>query len=269
MTEIDVTFRMNSENTTCPICYSTVTTPLLQCHNALHFVCLTCFQKCHRKGYCAQCQTSRLFHNKFLERTIRQQMRECKNEGCTLLLFLWDNEHENDCRFKLSKCQFCDGMISKASIKQHFKEDCQVAWISESDPNKGSSSMTEYCRKSSKGFQIEMDSIKKSFVVIRRDQVITFKRNDSDYDIEITQLNNDSTRTDLTYWLPNESPSFDKYTTISMKPNDSNEVRPTIPIESIDLLIYPRTNSEEREQDGLDRFFQQLLDTRVSYVEDE
>jgi hypothetical protein len=160
-------------------------------------------------------------------------------------------------------------MISKASIKQHFKEDCQVAWINESDPNKGSSSMTEYCRKSSKGFQIEMDSMKKSFVVIRSDQVITFKRNRMNYDIEIKQLNNDSTRTDLTYWLPNESPFFDKYTTISMKPNDLNEVRPTIPIESIDLLIYPRTNSEEREQDGLDRFFQQLLDTRVSDVDDE
>ena len=162
MTEIDVTFRMNSENTTSPICYSTVTTPLLQCHNALHFVCLTCFKKCHRKGYCAQCQTSRLFHNKFLERTIRHQMRACMNEGCSLLLFPWDSEHERECRFKLSKCQFCGGMISKASIKQHFKEDCQVAWINESDPNKGSSSMTEYCRKSSKGFQIEMDSMKKS-----------------------------------------------------------------------------------------------------------
>jgi len=160
-------------------------------------------------------------------------------------------------------------MISKATIKQHFKEDCQVPWINESEPNKGSSFMTECCRKSSKGFQIEMDSMKKSFVVIRSDQVITFKRNGSNYDIELTQLTNDPTRTDVTYWLPNESPSFDKYTTISMKPNDLDEVRPTIPIESIDLLIYPRTNSEEREQDGMDRFFQQLLDTRVSDAEDE
>ena len=160
-------------------------------------------------------------------------------------------------------------MISKASIKQHFKEDCQVAWINESDPNKSSSSMTECCRKSSKRFQIEMGSIKKSFVLIRYDQVITFKRNGSNYDMEITQLTNDSTRTEVTYWLPNASPSFDKYTTISMKPDDLNEVRPTVPIETTDLLIYPRTNSEEREQDGLDRVFQQLLDTRVSDVDDE
>lgn len=269
MTDIDVTSRMNSENTTCPICYLTVTTPFLQCHNTLHFVCLTCFKKCRRKGYCAQCQTSRIFHNKFLERSIRHQMRACCHEGCTLLLFPWDDEHEKECRFKLSKCQFCNGMISKASIKQHFKEDCQVPWINESNPNKGSSFMTEYCRKTSKGFQIEMDSMKKSFVVIRIDQVIIFTRNESDYDIEITQLNNDSTRTDLTYWLPNESPSFDKYTTISMKPNKLNEVRPTVPIEAIDLLIHLRINSEERDQDGLDRFFQQLLDTRVSDVDDE
>ncbi|KAJ8330070.1 hypothetical protein O5D80_001647 [Batrachochytrium dendrobatidis] len=97
-------------------------------------------------------------------------------------------------------------MISKASIKQHFK-DCQVPWIIDSELNKGSSSMTEYCRKSSKGFQIEMDSMKKSFVVIRSDQVITFKRNGSNYDMEITQLNNDSTRTEVTYWLPNKSPA--------------------------------------------------------------
>ena len=89
------------------------------------------------------------------------------------------------------------------------------------------------------------------------------------YDIEIKQLNNDSTRTDLTYCIPNQSPFYDKYTTISIKPNDLNEVRPTIPIESIDLLTYPRANSEEREQDGLDRCFQQLLDTRVSDVDDE
>ena len=214
MTEIDVTFRMNRDNTTCPICYSTVTTPLLQFHNALHFVCLTCFKKCHRKGYCAQCQTSRIFHNKFLERTIRQQMRVCINEGCTLILFPWDEEHENDCRFKLLKCQFCGDKVSKASIKEHFKKECQITWVTEGEPNNGSSSMSEYCRNSSKGFQIKMDAMKKSFVVLQNDQVITFKSNGSNYDIEITQLNKDSTRTDIIYWMPNESMCIDKYTTI-------------------------------------------------------
>ncbi|KAK5667828.1 hypothetical protein QVD99_004644 [Batrachochytrium dendrobatidis] len=53
-----------------------------------------------------------------------------------------------------------------------------------------------------------------------------------------------------------------------MKPNDSEALKPTIPIESIDLLICSRTNSEDREQDGVDRFFE-LLDTRVIDVEDE
>ena len=52
-----------------------------------------------------------------------------------------------------------------------------------------------------------------------------------------------------------------------MKPNDSEEVRPTISIESIDLLICSRTNSREIEGDSFDRFFEQLLDTRVSDVE--
>jgi hypothetical protein len=79
-------------------------------------------------------------------------------------------------------------MISKASIKQHFKEECQLPWIDESDPKNGSSSMTGICRDGSKGFQIEMDFIKKSFVVIRSDQVMTFKRNESNYEVDITQI---------------------------------------------------------------------------------
>ena len=196
MNEIDATFRLDKDNTSCPICYSTVTTPLIQCHNALHFVCLTCFKKCRtRKGYCPQCQTSRLFQNKLLEKTIKDQMRVCSHEGCTILLFPWDLEHEEQCRFKQSNCNFCDGMFSKASIKQHFKEDCQVPWINESDPEKdGSSSMIEFCRKASKGFQIEMDSMKKSFVVIRSDQVITFKRGESNYEVGITQLRSTNTQ---------------------------------------------------------------------------
>ncbi|OAJ40323.1 hypothetical protein BDEG_24070 [Batrachochytrium dendrobatidis JEL423] len=57
---------------------------------------------------------------------------------------------------------------------------------------------------------------------------------------------------------------FGRYTTISIKQNESNMLKPTIPIEVIDLLFYPRTNSKEREQDGMDRFFQQLLDTTVT-----
>jgi hypothetical protein len=152
-------------------------------------------------------------------------------------------------------------MISKASIKQHFKEECQVPWIDESDPKNGSSVMTDFCRNGSKGFQIEIDSIKKSFVVIRSDQVMTFKRNESDYEVHISHLANDTLGTDITYWLPNPSDSFDTYTTISMKQDDSNVLKPTIPIEVIDLLLYPINRPEEREQDGMDRVFQQLLDT--------
>lgn len=269
MNEINVTFRLDDENTQCPICFSTVTTPLIQCFNAPHFVCLTCFKKCRRKGYCAQCRTTRLFHNKFLERSIKHQMRACINEGCSVFLFPWDEEHENECRYKQSKCQFCDGMISKASIKQHFKEECQIPWIDESDPKNGSSAMTGVCRDGNKGFQIEIESIKKSFVVLRSDQVMTFKRNESNYDVDITHLTNDATRTDITYWLPNPSNFFDTYKTISMKADESNVLKPTIPIEVIDLLLHPRNKHEEREQDGMDRFFQQLLDTRLSDNEDE
>jgi hypothetical protein len=157
-------------------------------------------------------------------------------------------------------------MISKASIKQHFKEECQIPWIDESDPKNGSSAMTGVCRDGNKGFQIEIESTKKSFVVLRSDQVMTFKRNESNYDVDIKHLTNDATRTDITYWLPNPSNFFDTYTTISMKADESNVLKPTIPI---DLLLHPRNKHEEREQDGMDRFFQQLLDTRLSDNEDE
>ena len=196
-------------------------------------------------------------------------MRACENEGCTLLLFPWDEEHERECRFKLSKCRFCDDTVSKVSIKEHFKKECQVPWVTEGDPNNGSSSMSEYCRNSRKGFHIEMDAITKSFVVLRNDQVMIFMRCENDYEIEIFQLNEDSTNTDIIYWLPNESKCFDKYTTISMKPNISGQFRPTIPIEVIDLVIFPGANSEEREQDGTDRFFEQLLDPRVIDADDD
>jgi hypothetical protein len=71
------------------------------------------------------------------------------------------------------------------------------------------------------------------------------KRFENNYKIEIFQLDEDSTNTDIIYWMPNESKCFDKYTTISMKPNISGELRSTIPIEAIDVLIFPRTNSED------------------------
>jgi hypothetical protein len=85
-------------------------------------------------------------------------------------------------------------------------------------------------------------------VVLRSDQVMTFKRNESNYDVDIKHLTNDATRTDITYWLPNPSNFFDTYTTISMKADESNVLKPTIPIEVIDLLLHPRNKHEEREQ---------------------
>lgn len=188
---------------------------LFNCHNTVTTMS-QCFTFCMfdvlqeiNQGYCAQCQTSRIFHNKFLERTIRHQLRVCENEGCTLLLFPWDEEHERECRFKLSECRFCDDNVSKASIKEHFKKECQVPWVTEGDPNNGSSSMSEYCRNSRKGFHIEMDAMTKSFVVLRNDQVMIFMRCESDYEIEIFQLNQDSVQTDsvqtdIIYWMPNQ-----------------------------------------------------------------
>jgi hypothetical protein len=40
-------------------------------------------------------------------------MKECCHPGCELLLFPWDDEHENDCRFKLSKVRCLFDAIAK------------------------------------------------------------------------------------------------------------------------------------------------------------
>ena len=42
MNQIQVNYKLDEQQMKCPICYDTITTPLLQCLNAPHFVCLTC-----------------------------------------------------------------------------------------------------------------------------------------------------------------------------------------------------------------------------------
>ena len=67
----------------------------------------------------------------------------------------------------------------------------------------------------------------------------------------------------MTYWLPSESETCEKYTTISIRKVDDSS-RPTIPIDANDIQIdnVVGSDSELSSPDAMDRFFQQLLDTR-------
>lgn len=68
---IQITYNLERDSI-CSICYDTVYTPLIQCSNANHFVCIECITKCKRN--CPQCGTSKVFHNKLLEKHIKDQM---------------------------------------------------------------------------------------------------------------------------------------------------------------------------------------------------
>ena len=262
MKEIQVQYKLDEDQMKCPICYNTITTPLLQCLNAPHFVCLTCVKKSRRKAICPLCRTARLYHNKFLEKTVKDQMIACPNVGCPRILFTWDVEHVEECPYKPMDCQFCDEKVSKATMKEHYTS-CSIPWINEHDVKDGSEVLVCCSKKGRRGIEIELDSIKTSFVVIRSEQLLIFKRNTVEFEVIVINLGENTTATDLTYWLPSESETYEKYNTISISKVDDSS-RPKIPIEAIDIQIdkSKESDSEETSPDGIDRFFQQLLDTR-------
>jgi hypothetical protein len=192
---------------------------------------------------------------------VNDQMKPCSNDGCTRLLFQWDQEHEYDCFYKPSKCQFCNDFISKASLTEHYKE-CQIPWINENDPKEGSTCLVEYCRRSKRGLQIELDSVRQSFAVIGQRNVMLFKRDEVEFRMDVmTTANGNKYPTEITYWLPQDSNTFDVNTTISLREGKEwTDVKLSIPLETVDLLI--DSSESNGEQDGMDRFFQQLLDRR-------
>jgi hypothetical protein len=104
---IQVTYNLERDDLICSICYDTVSTS----------VCFSCIMKCKRS--CPQCRTSKLFHNKQLEKHIKDQMVNCSYEGCQKMLFKWAvQEHIEMCSYK---CKFCDEFISMQSLNKHIK----------------------------------------------------------------------------------------------------------------------------------------------------
>ena len=125
---IQVNYNLERDDLIFSICYDTITTPLIQCQNANHFECFECIIKCKRN--CPQCRTSKVFHNKQLEKLVKDQMVKCSNEGCPKMLFDWViQEHLEVCPYQKYKCTFCDDEVSVQSLNKHFKTTCTVNWM--------------------------------------------------------------------------------------------------------------------------------------------
>ena len=145
---LQVNYLIEQVDTKCPICLFNVTTPLIQCQNGTHFICFDCLRKCSKKSCLC---SGRLYHNKFLERLIKDQMVSCLNKDCPILSFKWAiDEHKRDCIFNEFDCRYCSKQISIPLQVKHFQTECSLLWISDS-LDEGSDILLEHIRDSSRG----------------------------------------------------------------------------------------------------------------------
>jgi hypothetical protein len=257
--QMNVTFLIEPEDTKCPVCLSTVTTPLIQCQNGKHFICLDCIKKCPKKC-CPQC-SSRVFHNIFIERVIKDQLVVCLNEKCEVLSFPWAiDEHKRECNFNESRCHYCIEQVSKVNRAQHFQSNCNLLWINDSF-DEGSDILIEKVRSDSRGITLtSLNKVKLSFCVISKDLVTVFQRNQSEWSVDIVILNENSDTLEVTYWLPRREKSFDRSTRITINPSKiTKQLLVTIPIESIELqlqVVGKRTCKDA----SIDGYFRSLLE---------
>ena len=257
---IQVTYNLERDDLICSICYDTVSTPLIQCQNANHFVCFGCIMKCKRS--CPQCRTSKVFHNKQLEKHIKDQMVNCSYEGCQKMLFQWAvQEHIEMCPYKQYKCKFCDEFISMQSLNKHIKTTCTVNWMEQTkDDHSASLALAPYHTSSARGYYFELKEIKKSFVVLYFQYVLIFLRQDSKWLVTVLNHKKETKNIEITYWLPKISDKFDVFSTLQIQPTyslDQVEQLPEIPIEAVDIEFEILT--EDNDSDGADNFFARLL----------
>ena len=214
---ISVNYLIEQVDTKCPICLFTVTTPLIQCQNGTHFICFDCLRKCSKKS----CHCSgRLYHNKFLERLIKDQLIACHNQKCPIMSFKWDiDEHRKDCIFNEFDCRYCLKLISIPLQVKHFQTECNMLWISDSF-DEGSDILIEHIRDSSRGQFISMNKVPSSFSILSKDIITIFNRNTNEWSIDIIILNENSDNIiELTYWMPITNNSFDSNTRITINPS--------------------------------------------------
>ena len=252
---IQVRYEIEKQDLNCVICFNIMTTPLIHCSNSNHFVCLTCLSLSRK--VCPVCRSSRLFHDSFLERTLKEQMSKCSNEGCQRVLFDWGIEqHLTDCPYSTTDCKHCSQTISKATSMKHYKKDCSLRWI-DINTFDGETSLIEFCKETENGVVIKVESVDCSFVILAVDVVITFNREEAGWTISFQNLVDTTPTLDITYWMPSTSKSIESSTTISIKTGPEVDI-PVIPIEAKTIKF--EVDSNRKTDKGIDRFFQQLLD---------
>ena len=253
---IQVRYEIEKQDLNCLICLNIMTTPLIHCSNSSHFVCLTCLSLSRK--VCPICRSSRLFHDSFLEQTLKGQMSECSNEGCQRLLFKWGIEqHVSECPYSTNECGHCSQPISKATSIKHYKDKCLLRWI-DINTFEGASSLIDFCKETENGVVIRAESVDSSFVILAVDVVITFNREEAGWTISILNLVDTTPTLDITYWMPSKSKSIETSNNISIKTGTGEVDIPVIPIVATSIRF--EVDSNRKTDKGIDRFFQQLLD---------
>ena len=254
---INISFNVNAEDLICSICYSTVTTPLIHCHNSHHFVCLGCLSKSTKK--CPICVTTRVFHDVLYFGLVIK----CSHQGCCKFCFAWAlEEHQSECFHKPEPCIFCNEMISLHSLRNHIKSACNVFWIDQTRERRtNSEAIDKHVSAISKGIKLDTIDIKRSIVIFYPKCIIFFIRKVHNWEIQI--LSEDAEEVDLAYFTPRTSRSFVSSTILTIKPSlklNESEPCPCIPIEVLEVDVELSTSKDEDERrGGLEDFLQRLI----------
>ena len=236
---VQVRYEIEKQDLNCLICFNIITTPLIHCSNSNHFVCLTCLSLSRK--ICPICRSSRLFHDSFLERTLKEQMTECPNNGCQRFLFEWgQDQHLSECPYSTNDCDHCGQPISKATSIKHYKNDCSLPWIDINNFD-GASSFIEFCKETENGVVIRAESVQSSFVILAVDVVITFNRKEEGWTISNLNLVDTTHTLDITFWMPSKSKSIESSSTISIKTGSELDDIPVIPIQAKSMKVLDLT----------------------------
>ena len=259
---IHVNYDIERNDLICSICYETVTTPLIQCSNANHFVCFDCII-INRNRNCPQCRTSKVFHNRLLEKYIKEQMVPCTNDGCLKTLFDWAvQEHDKICPFKQYKCNFCNDQISMESLNKHIKTGCKVDWVDFTRSDILCSlelDVESFCEKSSRGdYYIDLTILKDSLVFFYNEFVVFLLRNEMRWIVQaLSHKKNGSKRMEITYWLPKQSDKYEIHTTIKIEPehilDTVEKSEPEIPLEAVEMkfqVAYSTTDDDVSSEES-------------------
>jgi hypothetical protein len=135
------------------------------------------------------------------------------------------------------------------SLNEHIKTECRVEWVEHTLANQDSSlGIAAHYRQIDRGYNFELNRIKKSFALIYNEYVVLFKRDELKWSVRAVGHKGESKRVEITFWLPKESEKFESYTTIQIHPENSLDAEdgPEIPLEAVEMQV------EQTQEDDFD-----------------